>query len=76
LKSGILRTINRPGTWPAFFCAANATKTISAISAEEIQRPVVSSKTEDSVGVLDRGPRVVRDRLDGGLDPFVHPHRH
>ena len=41
LKSGIRRTTSRPGTWSAFFCAANAVNGISATSAREIQRPVV-----------------------------------
>jgi hypothetical protein len=43
LRSGIRRKISRPGTWLAFFCAANAVKGISATSAREIQVLVCSS---------------------------------
>ena len=43
LKSGILRTTNRPATWSVFFCAANATNGTSATSAREIHLPVASS---------------------------------
>ncbi len=44
LKSGIRRTTSRPGTWSAFFCAANAVNGTSATSAREIHCCVSSSK--------------------------------
>ena len=44
LRSGIRRTTSRPGSWLAFFCAANAVNAISATSAVEIHVWVAWSK--------------------------------
>ena len=44
-KSGMRRTISRPGTRSRLGLAANAVNAISATSAREIHCPEVSSKT-------------------------------
>ncbi len=66
LKSGIRRTTSRPGTWSAFFLRGERGEgDLGDLGPGD---PPAGGLVEDGVGVLDRGPRVLADRGDRGLD--------
>ena len=69
LRSGIRRTISRPGTCSAFVLALNAVKATSATSAREIQLPAAWSKTASvySMGVQASSAMVAMACFDRGI---------
>ena len=71
MRSGIRRTTSRPGTCSAFWGGERGELDLGDLGAGD---PPAGVFVEDGVGVLDRGPGLVADRGDRGLDGGVRAH--